>query len=151
MHRRCNTHGIALSMMARLIKTVTVSRGEWSHYWNRAQELLASMRSNIDEARWNAAVVDAVHSVISANDTFTIQRMGVRCGSEDRSDATDLFEQALHADDDGNPAARLGRILAIKSHVEYGPSRVSEEQARRVAKDVERFFLWVQSKVERHR
>lgn len=135
-------------MSPQVVKTAAVRKGDWITYWQRAQELFTSMQHNMSTQQWNAAVIDAVQCIISASDAFTVARLGKRSTSEMHGDAVLLFEQAAGGADIGNQSTRLGRVLAIKSHVEYGPSLVRPDQAHGVAKDVERFYRWVQFQLE---
>lgn len=131
-------------MTAKKIKTSEVKKGDASNYWKRSQELLESMRNNLIMENWNAAVIDGVHSAISANDALTVAIIGKRSASNDHMDAAELLKQSISA----NPSliiGRLRRILYVKSHVEYGSSLVSPKEAQRVAQDVERFIGWAES------
>lgn len=118
-----------------------VEKSDAGNYWQRAQELLESMKNNLLLEKWNAAVIDGVHAVISTSDALTVAMIGKRSTSDHHMDAAELLKQAI-APDLEPEIARLRRILHIKSHVEYGPSLVTHSEAKRVSQDVERFIQW---------
>lgn len=135
-------------MTARHIKALPVRKGDWVVYWQRASELLRSMQYNMERERWNAAVIDAVHCAISSNDSYTVAKLGMRSAAESHNDAIVLLREAADNADIENQLTRLGRLLGIKSHVEYGPSVVRPDEAERVAKDTERFYRWVETELK---
>lgn len=130
-------------MTAKKIKTYNVEKRDASNYWQRSQELLESMRNNLMLENWNAAVIDGVHSVISANDSVTVAFLGKRSTSDHHLDAAELLKQAV-PEGLKPDLTRLRRILTIKSHVEYGASLVKPGDAQKLAQDVERFVSWVE-------
>lgn len=130
-------------MTPKQIKTSLVDKREADSYWKRSRELVVSMRNNLILENWNAAVIDGVHAVISANDALTVAAIGKRSASDHHLDAADLLNQAIAAEMKPD-ISRLKRILHIKSHVEYGPSLVRAPQARQVSLDVERFCEWAE-------
>lgn len=135
-------------MTAQKMKTVQVERSGWTSYWERATELFQSMKMNLGDDRLNAAVIDAVQCAISISDAFTIARLGLRCASQSHSDATALFSQASVSGPVNPHTHRLTTLLSIKSHVEYGPSLVRPQDARKVSQDVERLYMWVASQLK---
>lgn len=130
-------------MVAKKLKTALVFKGDASNYWKRSRELFESMRNNLVLENWNAAVIDGVHAVISANDALTIAAIGKRSSSDHHLDAAELLKHSISPDLKPD-VTRLRRILHIKSHVEYGPSLVSSKEAERVSQDVERFLGWAE-------
>lgn len=118
-----------------------IERSDAQNYWQRAQELFESMKNNLVMEKLNAAVIDGIHAVISANDALTVATIGKRSTSDHHMDAAELLKQAISPNLEPE-VARLRRILHIKSHVEYGPSLVTDSEAKRVSQDVERFFAW---------
>lgn len=130
-------------MAARKIKTALIEKTDAGNYWRRARELFESMKNNLLLENWNAAVIDGVHAVISANDAITVAAIGKRSTSDHHADAADLLQQAISPDWEPE-TERLRRILHIKSHVEYGPSLVAPSEAKRVGQDVERFMNWAE-------
>lgn len=130
-------------MSAQKIKTTPVERRDWNVYWGRAKELYASMKTNMVEERLNAAVIDAVQCAISIGDAYTVSKLGLRCTSDSHADTAILFTQAAHPQNVNQQTHHLTNILSIKSHVEYGPSRVRPHDAQRITQDVERLYTWV--------
>jgi len=128
-------------MAPKKIKTSVIEKSDAGNYWQRAQELFESMKNNIIMEKWNAAVIDGVHATISANDALTVATIGKRSTSDHHMDAAELLQQAISPNLEPE-TARLRRILHIKSHVEYGPSLVTNSEALRVSQDVERFIQW---------
>lgn len=130
-------------MTAVKIKTAVVDRRDAENYLKRSLELRESMRNNLIVENWNAAVVDAVHAVISANDAVTVAFSGERCTSSHHNDAVELLSRSVSKAMKPD-TTRLRRIISIKSHVEYGPSLVSKTDAESTAKDAERFIEWAE-------
>lgn len=128
-------------MSPKKIKTSIIEKSDAGNYWQRAQELLESMKNNLVLEKWNAAVIDGVHAAISTSDALTVAMIGRRSTSDHHIDAAELLKRAVPPDLKPE-IARLRRILHIKSHVEYGPSLVTDSEARRVSQDVERFIHW---------
>jgi len=130
-------------MIAKKIKSAQVAKSDAINHLDRARQLLASMRNNLAVSQWSAAVIDGVHAAISANDALTVTYAGQRCTSNQHVDAAEFLKQALPKNVTPD-SQRLKRIISIKSHVEYGPSRITEKEARKVAQDVERFMAWAE-------
>ena len=126
-------------MIAKKIKSAEVSKKDAANYMKRAKELLESMRNNLAIDNWNAAVIDGVHSAISACDAITVALSGRRSTSSHHIDAAELLKQSLPPSS-GIDLNRLRKIIGIKSHVEYGASLATSKDAHSLAKDVERFF-----------
>jgi hypothetical protein len=130
-------------MAPKKIKTSSVEKSDAVNYWKRSQELLMSMRNNLMLENWNAAVIDGVHAVISANDALTAASVGKRSTGSSHYDAVELLKQSCPQGT--NPdTQRLRRIISVKNHVEYGPSLVLSADAQRTAQDVERFITWAE-------
>lgn len=130
-------------MIAKKMKTSNVDKSDATNYWKRSGELLESMRNNLLLENWNAAVIDGVHSAISANDALTVAAIGKRSTSDHHLDAVELLKQSISSDLRPD-LGRLRQIINIKSHVEYGPSLVTPKEAQRIAQTVERFIGWAE-------
>lgn len=130
-------------MTAKVIKTANVDKTDAANYWKRSQELVKSMRNNLMLENWNAAVIDGVHAAISANDALTVASIGKRSIGDSHMDAVQLLKQAVKIDTQVIEK-RLGNIIHVKNHVEYGPSLVLSNDAHKVAQDVERFIEWAE-------
>lgn len=130
-------------MTAKKIKSVNLPKDKHHSYLTRASELYSSMQSNALAQHWNAAVIDAVQCAISANDALLVGLFGIRSIGKSHNDAVDLLTQKLDKSQIGQNANRLSRLLSLKSHVEYGPSLITEKEAKKVLLDAERFFNWI--------
>lgn len=130
-------------MVPKKIKSAIVEKSDSASYMKRAKELLESMRNNIIIENWNATVIDGVHAAISMNDALTVMASGKRSTGDSHYDAVELLKQSIPQNMDPD-LSRLRRIVGIKSHVEYGPSLVTEKEAKSVVQDVERFFSWAE-------
>jgi len=95
-------------------------------------------------ARWNAAVINAVHCGINACDALTVFMLGVRHAGERHEDAISLFQTVgLSRDVLTAKGKQLSRLLGIKNAAEYEERLMNENDAREAARDAERFFNWV--------
>ena len=130
-------------------RTSSVHPSLAENYFQKAQEYRDSMNQALADRRPNAAALNGIHCAISAADSLCVRFHGRRSSSKDHSDAVRLLAELFSDDQARHQANRLGIILAKKNQVEYEDRVFSQAEAANLAKQVERFFAWVASRMGR--
>ena len=131
-------------MTAAKIKTCGVPRASYAIYLKRAEECCRAAEQAFSQGDWNAAVITAVHSVISSCDALCIFFLGQRNAGERHDDAVRLFKTiAVDRDGIAAQAGRVSRVLGIKHVAEYEDRLLSRGEAEKVLKDCNRFLDFV--------
>ena len=131
--------------MARTISTAIVPKQEYAAYRAKALQFFTVMKLCLQDQEWDAVLLNGVHAAISMNDALTVFRLGQRSASKSHQDATILLSHVVAKEKHGKQqVAHLSRILNYKNLVEYEPRRFSAREAVEFAKQVDRFFTWVQ-------
>jgi len=121
-----------------------INKSLFSNYLKKSEECLGAALECLRSARWNAAVINAVHCGISACDALTVFMLGVRHAGERHEDAISLFQTVgLSKDVLTAKSKQLSRLLGIKNAAEYEERLMNENDAREAVQDAERFFSWV--------
>jgi hypothetical protein len=107
------------------------------------------MNQALADRRPNAAALNGIHCAISAADSLCVHFHGKRSSSKDHSDAVRLLAELFADAEAQHQANRLGSILAKKNQVEYEERVFSQAEAVSLAKQVERLFAWVASRMGR--
>jgi hypothetical protein len=128
-------------------KTSAVHSSLAENYFKKAQEYRDSMNQALADRRPNAVALNGIHCAISAADSLCVRFHGKRSSSKDHSDAVRLLAELFADDEARHQANRLGTILAKKNQVEYEERIFSQVEAANLAKQVERLFAWVASRM----
>lgn len=125
-------------------KTVEVARSEARLYLDKGIELCGLAEIASAGSRHDAAVLNAVHAVISAADAVCIGLAGRRSADPDHQRAIDLLvEDALGGARGGSiPTARMRRILAKRNIIEYTSRRARPSEAEQAVRDARRVVEW---------
>ena len=100
--------------MPRPAKTVVARRSEAKIYLAKAQQFLEESREAAGSVRHDAAMLTAVHAVISGTDAITVALGGRRSTDPDHQRAADLLEQVAGSSADLRAHVRqLREILAV--------------------------------------
>lgn len=130
-------------MAPKRIPTRGVDKVRYRSYLKKAEEYYQAMLDSLSQGRWNAAALEAIHSAISANDAFLVQRYGLRSVSNTHEDAVDLLVARLGTSERQEPAQHLSWLLAKKNLVEYEDRLFTAREAQEAVKHAERFLEWV--------
>jgi len=130
-------------------KTSAVHPSSAENYFRKAGEYRDSMNQALAEHRPNAAALNGIHCAISAADSLCVKFHGKRSSSKDHGDAVRLLAELFTDDEARQQANRLGVILGKKNQVEYEDRMFSPAEAANLAKQVERLFAWVASRMGR--
>ncbi len=121
-----------------------VNKSLFNNYLRKSEECLSAASECLKNARWNAAVINAVHCGISACDALTVFMLGVRHAGERHEDVISLIQTVgLPKDILTARSKQLSRLLGIKNAAEYEERLMNENDAREAVRDAERFFNWV--------
>src|SRR5947209_5752984 len=101
------------------IKVVEAHRAEARLYMSKAQQFLDQARSALTGHRYDAVMLNAVHSAISACDAVTVALSGRRSADPNHQRAVELLEQTLAKGSAAAPLSQLRTLLAKKNVVEY--------------------------------
>jgi len=128
-------------------KTSAVHSSLAENYFRKASEYRDSMNQALADRRPNAAALNGIHCAISAADSLCVRFHGKRSSSKDHSDAVRLLAELFADEEARHQANRLGIILTKKNQVEYEERLFSSGEAVNLAKQVERLFAWVASRM----
>ena len=130
-------------------KTSAVHPSSAENYFRKAGEYRDSMNQALAEHHPNAAALNGIHCAISAADSLCVKLHGKRSSSKDHGDAVRLLAELFTDEEARQQANRLGIILGKKNQVEYEERLFSPAEAANLAKQVERLFAWVASRMGR--
>jgi HEPN domain-containing protein len=126
-------------------RTRNVNKAEAKAYMDKGEQFLRTMREALKNEDWDAAGLNSIHAVISANDALLGTRHGIRPSSPDHGDAAVLLSQYEKSEDAKKNANRLDRMMRKKNLVEYEGRKLTKSEAAALATHAERFFSWVKS------
>jgi HEPN domain-containing protein len=132
--------------LARQTRTVKVTEAEARVFLSKAEQFMSSAQDALAKGNWDAAVHNAVHGAISANDALLGARHGLRSSGQSHKDAATLLVEKEGTEDARKNAARFLKILSKKNLVQYEGRSVSEAEARALVTDATRFFEWSRSR-----
>jgi len=114
------------------------------NYLRKSEECLSAASECLKSRRWNAAVINAVHSGINACDALTVFMLGVRHAGDRHEDAISLLQTVVLPKDVLSTKSRqLSRLLGVKNVAEYEERLMNENDAKEAVRDAERFLSWV--------
>jgi len=130
-------------------KTSVVHSSKAANYFKKAGEYRDSMNQALADLRPNAAALNGIHCAISAADSLCVCFHGKRSSSKDHGDAVRLLAELFTDEEARHHANRLGIILGKKNQVEYEERMFTQEEVANLAKQVERLFAWVASRMKK--
>jgi HEPN domain-containing protein len=138
--------------LARLAKTVSVSRAESALYLAKAEQFVEEAHTALDASRDDAAMLNAIHGAISALDAVTVALAGLRSADPDHQRAVDLLEEVASGSEEIKTRVRQTRqLLARKNMVEYESRRATAKEARDALERASRIVEWASVTVRRAR
>ncbi len=130
------------------IPTARVSREKYIYYWRNATECYQGMQDAAILGRWHLTALNGIHCVIAAADALLVYTAQVRSKSKNHLDVFTLLNQHI-SDPERAKALQHGlQVLRQKTEVEYGAKRLNPADVQRLIKHVERFYVWVQDKLQ---
>ena len=129
-------------MPAKKIISKSVSRSEYRDYLKKAEEFYTTMQDCFINRRWDSACLEAVHSVICANDALTIWAKGIKCTSPRHEDAIVLLQGLTELKGVKENAMHMLRVIKKKNIVEYDNKNFTQKEAEEIIRHTEKFFHW---------
>jgi len=130
------------------MRTRYVNKNLYTNYLQKSGEFLETAKEAYSKSRWNAVVLNSIHSAISASDSLTVFFNEVRSAGESHEDVISLLKNlGLDQLEINNKIKQLQRLLQIKNAAEYEEKLMSENDAENSVRDAERFLGWVKEKL----
>ena len=121
------------------------SKEDYKKFLKKTEEFFEMMQQSIMKEKWNVAGLNAIHTGISANDALLTFHFGLRSISPKHDDAVKLLVSMMKRNDTEKKAKHLRRLISVKNLVEYDGRLLSRSEAESLAKNAERFLVWVKS------
>lgn len=133
-------------------KSVSVARAEARLYAGKARQFLDEALAALEESRFDAALLNAIHAAISASDAVTVALAGRRSADPDHQRAADLLEEVAGRSEAIKTRARqLRTLLAKKNVVEYESRRTTAKEGKEAVDRATRLVDWADETVRRAR
>jgi len=124
------------------LKTRIVEKHLYKNYLKKAEEFINACNDSFLKEDWDAVVINAVHSGISASDALTIFFKGVRHAGERHEDVIQLLNTLeLHDINDKN--RHVMNLLSVKNKAEYEETLMTRKNAEDAKRSAERFLNYV--------
>ena len=124
------------------LKTRIVEKHLYKNYLKKAEEFINACNDYFLKEDWDAVVINAVHSGISASDALTIFFKGVRHAGERHEDVIQLLNTLeLHDINDKN--RHVMNLLSVKNKAEYEETLMTRKNAEDAKRSAERFLNYV--------
>lgn len=104
------------------------------------------MKLALQESEWDAACLLAIHCAISSADALTVHFQGLRSKSQRHQDAAQLVKK-IPKPDAGEKTRLFLFVLDRKNLVEYEETLMSENKARTIVEQAERFYQWAKAQL----
>jgi len=125
----------------------SLSRTEATAHLNKADQFHRSMLEAVAKGDWDAAGLNAIHCVISANDALLGIRHSVTPAGKSHAEAAEVLRKYETGEEGKRNASRFKRIISKKHLVEYEGRKLTAAEGRKLANDTEKFLAWVKNEV----
>jgi hypothetical protein len=125
-------------------KTLSASRAESNLYLAKGTQFLEEAMTAVREQRHDAAMLNAIHSGISAADAIAVALAGRRSADPDHQRAVDLLEDVLPIPEPKH-VEQLRLLLAAKNAMEYESRRATAKEATDAVKRASRVVEWART------
>lgn len=115
----------------------------------KAEEFVAAAKSDLEQSRWNAAGLTAIHAGICAADAGLIASAALRSASQDHGAVIQLLDDQVP---EFSPAQKrhLTGLLSMKNRVAYEQRLLTVTEARQLVDHADRLTRWSGGVVGRH-
>lgn len=113
-------------------------------YIAKAREFAESMRRSAAAKEWDAAGLEAVHSVISAADALLAAYGGIRSIEPDHRMAIRLLEETLGRNAISSTRRHILFVIAKKNVIEYEQRRMTQQEGQTIIQHAERFLKFAE-------
>lgn len=135
--------------MARKTDTRSVPRSEARSSLAKAEEFAAAAATELDESRWSAAGLAAIHCGIAAADATLIASAGIRSVSQDHGSVVTLLENQVPEFRTAQHRQLRG-LLKMKNAVAYEQRLLTETESRQLVDQAGRLVKWARLVVGAH-
>jgi len=130
------------------LRTRSLDRSKYKNYLLKSEEFLGTAKDALEKAKYNAAVLNSVHAIISAADALLVFVKGFRYAGTKHEEAVELFSGIFPGEQEHEKnVSRFGTILSIKNKAEYVEVLLNPKDAEGAVKDAMRFLDYVRSKL----
>lgn len=113
------------------MRTRSVDKFLFRNYLTKAEEFNSTAATASQKGMYNPAVVNAVHSAISAVDALTVFYKGVRHAGERHEDAVALLQTLpLEKGELSSKTRQLSRLLGLKTSAEYHEQLMTQRRTQ---------------------
>lgn len=131
------------------MKIKTIDETNWKSYLIKALQFQETARDAFHKHNWNAVGLNAVHSVISANDAITVYYKKIRSISDKHSDAANLLLEVLPKEKEVESISKhLSWLINRKNIIEYESRLFYQKEAEDALRHMDRFINWIQNKLD---
>lgn len=127
--------------------TKPVDRKKSQNYLTKAENLLDVSRYALSQKKYDAAVINAVHSAINALDALTTHEKGLRASGE-HGEVLLLIKGIIPANEYDDIKKQFSSLRDLKNTAEYQPDFVNPEEAKNSIKWADRILAKVRIKLE---
>lgn len=126
--------------------TKPVDRRKSQNYLTKSENILEVSRYALSHKKYDATVINAVHSAINALDALTAREKGLR--ASEHSEALLLIKGILTSKEYNDIEKQFSSLLNLKNAAEYQPDFMSPEEAKNSIKWAERILAKVRAKMQ---
>lgn len=129
---------------------MTVSVDRWKGkgvYLARAEQYARAMEASFAGGDWDAAVGNAIHCAISAQDACCIHMKAQKERGPDHRLGAEFFRNLLQSEEHRKASQRLFELIRIKTEAEYGERSLQQKDASLAKLNAERFLAYVKALV----
>jgi len=131
-------------------RTRDVDPTEENTFWSRADECWELALHAAENKKWSGCAINAIHSMIALADLMCARFAGKRYAGTSHDEAINFYQMLSLKDEDfSRSVLRLGQALSAKTHAEYDHVPLTENHARQILKNAERFRDYVIGKLRR--
>jgi HEPN domain-containing protein len=121
--------------------TAPVPRGQAADVLRKASEFLESADNDLDQHRWTAAGLGAIHAGMTAADAALIAQTGLRSTSQNHGVVVELLDDHV-ADFSAAQRRQLTGLLKMKNTVAYEQRTLAEVESRQLVDSARRLVRW---------
>lgn len=128
--------------------TKPIDHKKSQNYLTKAENLLEVAKYAFSQKKYDAAVINAVHSSINTLDAFTTHEKGLRATGEHKEILL-LIKSVLTPKEYDDIKKQFTSLLELKNAAEYQPDFMSSEEAKNSLKWAERILTKVKTKLQK--
>jgi uncharacterized protein (UPF0332 family) len=125
--------------------TKLIDRKKSQNYLTKAENLFDVAKYALAHKKYDAAVINAVHSAINALDAFTVLEKGLRASGE-HDDVLIIVKGLLAPNEYADIKKQFSSLLDLKNAAEYQPDFMNAKEAENSLKWAERILDKVKAK-----